>query len=63
MWDYMDDDQPILLLAYRRKPELFELKQSKWFLPSKQCDGAHSEQEQSGKTQKQFHFLKELFGN
>lgn len=38
----MDDDQPILLLASRNKPKLFNARQSDWFLPIKQyCNGGH----------------------
>jgi len=37
----MDDDQTILLLASRRVPELFELRQSYWFLAVTYFGGEH----------------------
>ena len=38
---FMDDDQLIYLLSYRRNPELFNLVKSDWFLALKQCGGGH----------------------
>lgn len=37
----MDDDQPFLLMASRRRPEMFELKASDWFLPIHDFGGSH----------------------
>ncbi len=36
-----DDDQLLLLMAYRKEPELFELHESEWFLPLKEYGGEH----------------------
>ncbi|MCM3693203.1 WlaTC/HtrL family glycosyltransferase [Neobacillus niacini] len=37
----VDDDQNIILMAYRMKPELFEVRKSNWFLPLKEYGGGH----------------------
>ena len=37
----MDDDQLIMMLSVRRRPEIFELNQSDWFLPLKDLGGEH----------------------
>lgn len=36
MLDCIDDDQQLLLMAYRQKPELFQVNISDWFLPIKE---------------------------
>lgn len=36
-----DDDQNVILMAYRRKPEIFNTYMSGWQLPLKQFGGAH----------------------
>ena len=36
-----DDDQLLLLMAYRFHPDIFELTESKWFLPIKEYGGTH----------------------
>lgn len=36
-----DDDQLLLLMAYRERPELFEVVTSSWFLPLKEYGGSH----------------------
>jgi len=36
-----DDDQLILLMSYREKPEIFELHKSTWFMTLKECGGEH----------------------
>lgn len=36
-----DDDQMLLLMAYRAKPDLFEMHESDWFLPLKEYGGSH----------------------
>lgn len=41
MLDCIDDDQQLLLMAYRIKPEIFEIHISDWFLPLKQYGGEH----------------------
>ena len=41
MLDCIDDDQQLLLMAVREKPELFDINQSEWFLPLKECGGEH----------------------
>ncbi len=35
----IDDDQLIHMMSYRKKPELFKLSKSKWFLPLKEYGG------------------------
>ena len=37
----MDDDQTILLMVYRAKPDLFDIHQSEWFMPLKEFGGEH----------------------
>ncbi|MDA9912304.1 hypothetical protein N9D58_03355 [Planktomarina temperata] len=37
----MDDDQLIMMLSVRRRPEIFDLNQSDWFLPLKDLGGEH----------------------
>lgn len=37
----MDDDQLIMMLSVRRRPEIFDLNQSDWFLPLKDLGGDH----------------------
>lgn len=39
--DCIDDDQQLLLMAYRMKPELFEVHISDWFMGIKECGGEH----------------------
>lgn len=39
--DLYDDDQLLLLMAYRARPEIFELHKSEWFLPLKEYGGNH----------------------
>ena len=42
LWiDCIDDDQQLLLMAYKQYPELYELHYSDWFLPLKEYGGAH----------------------
>ena len=41
MIDSIDDDQQLLLMGYRCKPELFEIHLSTWFMPLKECGGGH----------------------
>lgn len=41
MLDCIDDDQQLLLMAYKQKPELFEVHISKWFLPLKEFGAFH----------------------
>jgi protein YibB len=36
-----DDDQMLLLMAYRAKSEIFDMHESKWFLPIKEYGGNH----------------------
>jgi len=38
---FMDDDQLVMLMAYKKAPELFRLIKSDWFLPLKQFGGEH----------------------
>lgn len=44
-----DDDQLLLLMAYRVKPELFEMHKSEWFLPLKEYGGSHLRTKKAGK--------------
>lgn len=37
----IDDDQLLLLMAYRKRPELFEVEKSDWFLPLKEHGATH----------------------
>ena len=37
MCECLDDDQQLLLMAYKYEPELFEIHKSDWFLPLKEC--------------------------
>lgn len=40
--DYMDDDQQLLLMAVRTKPELFDVRVSQdWYTPMTKCGGEH----------------------
>lgn len=39
--DCIDDDQQLLLMAYRMKPEIFEVHISDWFMGIKECGGEH----------------------
>lgn len=39
--DCIDDDQQLLLMAYKRQPELFEIHISDWFMPLKEYGGEH----------------------
>ncbi len=39
--DCIDDDQQLLLMAYRMNPEIFEVHISNWFLPLKEYGGNH----------------------
>lgn len=41
MLDCIDDDQQLLLMAYKAKPELFKIEISDWFMPLKEYGGAH----------------------
>lgn len=36
-----DDDQLLLLMAYRKRPDIFEVHKSKWFMPLKEYGGSH----------------------
>lgn len=38
---FIDDDQLLLLMAYREKPEIFEVHKSTWFMPLKENGGEH----------------------
>lgn len=37
----IDDDQGVLLLAYKNKPELFSVRRSTWFMPLKENGASH----------------------
>ncbi|MFQ7565496.1 WlaTC/HtrL family glycosyltransferase [Clostridium perfringens] len=37
----MDDDQTVILMSYREKPEIFNIYKSSWHLPIKQFGGEH----------------------
>ena len=41
MLDCIDDDQQLLLMAYKHKPELFAVNRSTWFEPLKLYGGEH----------------------
>ena len=41
MLDAIDDDQQLLAMAYKYKPEIFSAHQSKWFLALKEWGGHH----------------------
>lgn len=38
---FIDDDQLLLVMAYRKHPEIFELHKSDWFLPLKEHGASH----------------------
>ena len=38
---FMDDDQTLMLMAYRKEPSIFDIKKSSWFMPLKECGGEH----------------------
>lgn len=38
---FMDDDQILMIMSYRKKPEIFDLKNSNWFMPIKDYGGNH----------------------
>lgn len=38
---FMDDDQTLMLMAYRKEPSIFDVRQSTWFMPLKECGGSH----------------------
>lgn len=44
-----DDDQMLLLMAYRTKPEIFEIHKSEWFLPIREYGGSHLSVRRVGK--------------
>lgn len=44
-----DDDQMLLLMAYRAKPEIFEMHKSDWFLPLKEYGADHLSVRKKGK--------------
>lgn len=46
--DCIDDDQQLLLMAYKRQPDWFEIHLSDWFLPLKECGGGHLTVRESG---------------
>ena len=39
--DFMDDEQMLLRMAWRRHPEYFQLYESSWFMPLKEYGGGH----------------------
>lgn len=39
--DLIDDDQLLLLMSYRKNPDIFEIEQSDWFLPLKEHGAEH----------------------
>jgi protein YibB len=41
MIDCIDDDQQLLLMAYKRRSDLFEVHKSNWFMPLKEYGGEH----------------------
>lgn len=41
MLDAIDDDQQLLIMAYKYRPEIFSAHISKWFLPLKEYGGEH----------------------
>lgn len=41
MLDCIDDDQQLLLMAYKKRPSLFEVHRSDWFMPLKEYGGDH----------------------
>lgn len=41
MLDCIDDDQQLLLMAYKLRRDLFEIHESDWFLPLKEYGGEH----------------------
>lgn len=41
MLDSIDDDQQLLLMAYRSAPEIFKISISTWFIPLKEYGGPH----------------------
>ncbi len=41
LMECIDDDQMLLLMAYKSRPELFSIHISDWFLPLKECGATH----------------------
>lgn len=41
MLDCIDDDQQLLLMAYRENPDIFQIHLSDWFMPIKEFGGHH----------------------
>ncbi|MEA5007118.1 WlaTC/HtrL family glycosyltransferase [Clostridium tyrobutyricum] len=41
MLDCIDDDQQLLLMAYKKRPNLFKVHISDWFMPLKEYGGEH----------------------
>lgn len=41
MLECLDDDQMLLLMAYKEKPDIFDIHVSTWFLPIKEFGGKH----------------------
>ena len=38
---FMDDDQILMIMSYRKNPSIFDLKMSDWFMPLKEYGGNH----------------------
>ena len=38
---FTDDDQLIMLMCYRKQPDIFDIKISDWFMPLKECGASH----------------------
>lgn len=41
MLDCIDDDQQLLMMSYRERPEIFDVHLSDWFMPMKEYGGQH----------------------
>lgn len=49
---FTDDDQLIMLMAYRKKPSMFDIKLSNWFMPLKDFGGEHLKSKELPKPKK-----------
>lgn len=59
---FSDDDQLLLLMSYRERPQIFELHKSDWFLPLKEYGGEHLSTRHYNKNRR-LTFLRDLYIN
>ncbi len=56
----MDDDQTILLMAYRKNKDIFKLIKSDWFMPIKEYGGNHLTTIKSSQSKRQVNIINKL---